>query len=300
MGNKLSRVLTIITGVGCKKARKIYHGGETCECIEINKEKYKLNIGAATAKEIAGHGGKILMIGRDEENLSHIREYIHKKIKCDLANILYEKLDLLNEKSVNKIVSLVPRKYPVWLVHSVGLGAQAYNLVGDNPYLPITNIPLDTLIKEYEVPIKSLLLLIRSLLPIFIKQKTTKIVVVSSMSGVRPYMYGFSHASAKAGLHNAVRSLALELYYRYKSIYVTEILPGIVDTGLYDSKAVVKSVCKIGESFGLIGKRKYSVNNLPLSPPASIAEAILFALQSEAHILSINMVAMGQFPHLGA
>jgi short-subunit dehydrogenase len=136
--------------------------------------------------------------------------------------------------------------------------------------------------------------------PIFQRGEETRIVVVTSMSGIRPYMYGYSHASAKAGIHHAVRSLTLELSYRYKSVYITEILPGIVDTGLYDSEEVIKSVREIGKTFGFFGENEYNQGNFPLMPPSAVAEAIVLALQSGAHILSINIVAHGQFVNIGA
>jgi len=297
--HKLKYVLIIVTGVGYKKANRIFHAGRTCELVQIEGVNYKVNIGAATAKLIAKTGAKICMVARNEQALFRLKEYICREINCDPGNVSYCNLDLLDENSVKDFISSLEKNRPIWLVHSIGLGAQAYTVNGDNPYLPFTKISPDVVIKEFEIPVKSLLLLTKNLEPIFRQQKETRIVVVTSMSGIRPYMYGYSHASAKAGIHHAVRSLTLELIYRYKSIYVTEILPGIVDTGLYDSEEVIKAVQEIGETFGFFENKKYNEKNFPLMSPSSVAEAIVLALQSDAHFLSINMVAHGQFVNMG-
>jgi len=300
MTNKLKDILIIVTGTGYKEAKRIFHDGETCELIEINGMKYKINVGAATAKAIAKIGGRVCMVSRTEEKLRNLRKYISNKTGCGKNNILYYVVDLLDEQSVKEFVSALSKERPIWLVHSIGLGAQAYKVRDDNPYLAITQTLPEMPTKEFETVVKSLLILAQNLLPIFKQQKETRIVVVSSMSGIRPYMYGYSHASAKAGIHHAIRSLALELNYLYRSIYVTEILPGIVDTGLYDSESVIKSVGDIGETFGFYGEKRYSEKNFPLTPPSAAADSIVLALQSSAHILSINMVAQGQFPNMGA
>ena len=112
------------------------------------------------------------------------------------------------------------------------------------------------------------------------------------MSSIRPYPLGFSHSSAKAGLHNAVRSLSLEL--TPQNIFFSEINPGMVDTGGYDSEEVKDSIRIISKSFG------YEYDELPLMPPESVAEAVMLCLESKAHILNIDLVSQGQIPHLGA
>lgn len=296
---KMKDPLILVTGVGYKKLERIFQGNKNAEIIEIDGIKHKINIGASTAKLLAKKGMKICMIARDDKVLSNIKEYICCETSCDKDNISYNALELLSNDSIKDFISSLGNEMPIWLVHSIGLGSQSYKIDGGNPYLPFKNITPDLVIKEFETPVKSLLLLMQNLEPIFRRQIETRIVVVTSMSGIRPYIYGYSHASAKAGIHHAVRSLSLELGYKYKSVFVTEILPGIVDTGLYDSENVIKSVQEIGKSFGFFGKKRYGANNFPLMPPSAVAEAILMALTSTAHILSINMVAHGQFPHMG-
>jgi short-subunit dehydrogenase len=132
----------------------------------------------------------------------------------------------------------------------------------------------------------------QSLLPIFKNQNESRLVIVSSMSSVRSVPFGFSHTSAKAGLHNASRSLALEL--NKSKIYVSEVMPGAVDTGLYDNEIVRKRIIEMAKMFG------YSYDEIPMMPPSSVADAVKICLESKSHILTINMVAQGQWPNLSS
>lgn len=296
---KNKNICVLVTGAGYKEAKRKFPNN-TAEIIKINGKEYKLNTGAVTAKLLVRNGFKVVMISRTKEVLANIKTHIIKETKCDPSIISYHAIDLLDENLIKQLIASLNKKETIWLVHSVGLGSQAYSLKGDNPYLPFTEITPEILIKEFEVPVKSLLLLIQNLLPIFKKQKETRIVIVNSMSAIRPYIYGYSHSSAKGGYHNAIRSLSLELSLLYKSIYITEILPGIVDTGLYDSNEVIKSVKEIAKTFGFYGKKEYNEKNFPLTSPSEIAKAILLSLELKAHVLSINIVAKDQFINMGA
>ena len=112
------------------------------------------------------------------------------------------------------------------------------------------------------------------------------------MSGLRSYPYGFSHSSAKGGLHSAVRSLSLEL--AKKNIFFSEVMPGIVDTGMYDNDIVIDTVQKIGKEFG------YDYDEIPKMSPFAIAEIVHTCISSSANILTISVVPNGQWPHTGA
>jgi short-subunit dehydrogenase len=280
--------ITIITGVG-------YRSSEGNHAItDIFGSKYvKANIGAWSALELAKLGQDVLMVSRSAEKLQAIKDSI-SHIAVRQGRVDYAAIDLLDKSAVIELVENLPNDKIVHLVHSVGLSSSAYRVKEDNPYLKVTDLPDELPVKEYEVVIKTLLYLVKYLMPRFVKQRESRIVVVSSMSSIRPFPLGFSHASAKAGLHHAVRSLALEL--NKKRIFVSEVMPGIVDTGMYDNSSVQSSVRTIGKAFG------YDYDNVPLPqmPPSEVAKAIILCFTSEAHILNIALVAKGQWPNLGA
>jgi hypothetical protein len=65
---------------------------------------------------------------------------------------------------------------------------------------------------------------------------------------------------------------------------------------MYDSKSVIKAMALIGKSYG------YDCNKTGIfcCKPTSVGKAVILALTAEAHLLSIDMVAKGQWPHYGS
>lgn len=286
--SKQNSALVIITGVGYKEvvARR-----KPASIKDIfNSPFVKPNIGSCVANELARIGFDVLILSRSVEKLRNICDAILRA--NGKAAIYYSVVDLLDERSLAKIIPIIRPYKEIHLVHSAGLGAASYKIKHGNPYQPLAKTPLNLPLLEFEIVVKSLLIIMKKLLPIFRRQSESRIVVISSMSSIRAYPYGFSHASAKAGLHHAVRSLALEL--NKSNIFVSEVLPGIVDTGFYDDPSVISAVKHIAKSFG------YNYGSLPKMHPIEVAKAVALCLTSNAHILSINLVAKGQWPHLGA
>lgn len=275
----------IILGVGYK-TNDSYDSSENVFC----SKNAKVNIGAACARKMAEAGHDLIIISRTPAKINKVKKdlltlYPGRKIEA-------KALDVLNAEEVNKFFDSLDKDCHYDYVHSAGLGAGGYHLKDDNPYLAIEEIPIDLPTKEFEVVVKSLLAFVRGFLPYFRNQDKSKVVVVNSMSGIRPYPLGFSHSSAKAGLHNAVRSLTLEL--NKENIYFSEINPGMADTGFYDGETVIEAVQKISKEFG------YNYDELPQMSPYEVADAVKLCLESSAHILEVNMVSEGQFPHCGA
>jgi len=250
----------------------------------------KINIGCAIAKYLAEKGFNLILVSTTESKLKKIQHDIHELY----PNVIIEcfAINILDEKTTEVFFDGLLHDRTYTYIHCAGLSAGNYKLKNDNPYLPIEEIPVDLPIEEFTSVVKSLLLMVRGFLPFFNKQKLSKVIVVNSMSGTRSYPYGFSHSSAKGGLHNAVRSLSLELAKR--NIYFSEIMPGIVDTGMYDSDIVIDTVKKIGREFG------YDYNDLPQMNPLAIAEIVHTCIISDANILSVSVVPNGQWPHTGA
>lgn len=281
--------LVIISGVGFRIKKEFSKRNYVINNVFDDDNVYQ-NIGLASAKILAEKGYNLLLISRTQNKLELIKKSLLNI--NPYINVHFRAVNLLNEEDVKIMFSKLPKYENYSYVQSAGLSAGGYELKDDNPYLKIEDLPLDLPVKEFEVVIKSLLLCVKCLLPIFKTQAQSKIIVINSMSGIRSYPRGFSHSSAKGGLHSAIRSLSLEL--DKKNIYLSEINPGIVETGAYESEKVKEAVREISKDFG------YSYKNLPKINPISVAEAVLLCLESNSNILTINMVPKGQWKHLGA
>ena len=275
----------VIAGTGYK----VNNDFDSSENI-FESRNVKINIGCAIAKYLAERGFNLILISTTESKL--------EKITNDLSflypNIIVEyfAVNILDEEKTKIFFNELPHNRIYTYVHCAGLSAGNYKLKNDNPYLPIEEIPVNLPIEEFSTTVKSLLLMVRGFLPFFKRQKNSRVIVINSMSGVRPYPYGFSHSSAKGGLHSAVRSLSLEL--AKQNIYFSEIMPGIVDTGMYDNDMVIETVRKIGKEFG------YDYDDIPKMNPFSVAEIVHTCIISSANILTITVVPNGQWPHISA
>ncbi len=250
----------------------------------------KVNIGAAVARTLASKGFNLIVVSRTREKAERLAKDLTQQFPE--RRIIGRSVDILKEDEVAGFAASLDENESYAYVHSAGLSTGSYHLENDNPYLPIESTPTQLPTLEFDAVVRSLLLMIRALLPRLARMGSSRVVVVSSMSGIRSYPLGYSHASAKAGLHAAVRALALELAPR--GVLISEVLPGIVDTGLYDNPVVQRAVREIGGYFGWTGE------HVPQMTPYAVAEAVALCMTSPAHVLSINMVADGQWPHQGA
>jgi NAD(P)-dependent dehydrogenase (short-subunit alcohol dehydrogenase family) len=249
----------------------------------------KPNIGACIALKAAQAGYIVSIAARTEAKLFQVRDSILKRLPE--ANITHHKLDLAEPERVRKLAEELPSEAEVDLVQCAGSSAGSFTVKDDNLFFKVEDTPLDLPSVEFDAAVKSLLILVQSFLPRLRKQRSSRIVVLTSMSGIRAIPYGFSHCAAKAGVHQAVRSLSLEL--NPFGIRVCEVAPGIMDTGYYDTPSVDCAVRSMGPTFGY----HYGPGELPKADPMAAAEAAVLCLTSNAHILSVNLVADGQFPH---
>lgn len=191
------------------------------------------------------------------------------------------------------MIDSIPSDMPLHWVQSAGLGAGTVQLKDDNPYLLIDDLNEELIEAELSV-LTNTIRLLKLLLPRFRKQKETRVCIVSSMSAIRSVVSGSMHMAAKGAISRFANAANIEL--DKERIFITDIRPGIVDTGMYDSKVVRDIVAIMGKNYGY----DYSKSGIFCAPPSAVGKAILTALVSDAHILGINMVARGQWPHEGS
>ena len=293
----------IITGCGIKpvehKFKDIVTGEDSHDSIVVDKKEMKLNIGAGTAFVLAANGATIHMVSRIEEKLRILKEQIVKILDVPEENVEYSAVDLFAEKSIDNFVKKLPKDKPIYWVQSIGLGAGAYKVKDNNPYLHIEDISPELLEKESTIVLKGTHILMQKLLPILREQnkkfKTdSRIAVISSMSAIRGYPLGGTHCAAKGAISRYTNSAMLDFWK--EKIYITDVRPGAVDTGMYDNKVVQKAVLDIDKEYG----NYWNKNGITLASPISVGYAINTIFSVPAHITSVNLVAKGQFPNEGS
>jgi NAD(P)-dependent dehydrogenase (short-subunit alcohol dehydrogenase family) len=296
---KQSKKRIIITGCGYKPLKHTFYDKTTREpshnSIYVDGVDMKLNIGAAIAYVLASQGATVHMISTTEEKLKNIKKDIIKKTGCNAKNVEYSVVNMLDEKSVSSFVESLPKDKTLHWVQSIGLGAGAYKVKDGNPYLPLEDISTELLEKESSVVLKGTHIMVQKLLPVFKKQKETRIIIISSMSAIRSYARGGTHCAAKGAIGRYSNAAMLELWK--DNIYVTEMRPGGVDTGGYDNQIVQESILKIDKSYG----GEWDKGEIRLAQPIAVANAVALVFNTPGgHITSINLVGKGQIPHEGS
>ncbi len=291
-------IRVIVTGCGYKPLQREFcdhlSGLPTHSEIILNGIRCKLNIGAAIACTLSQNGYIVHMISKTEKSLLNLKQEFCSRFHCLPDTIEYSAFDLLDSDQVNNFVVDLPKDKPIYWVQSIGLSAGSYQVKDDNPYLPIEDIDAELIEAESRTLLRGTHLLAKKLVPLFRKQKETRVVIITSLSAIRSYDIGATHCASKAALDTYTEVLRLALSKEH--IFVTTIRPGIVDTGMYDHPAVIAAVKHVGAEYGW----SYTDNQIPLITPLAIGKLVREVLSSEAHITSINLVARGQWPHEGS
>lgn len=173
-------------------------------------------IGGAIAEAFAAEGGAVVATGRSRDRLAELAE------RCRDAPATVETIagDLTDEAFA---AGLAQAAAPVdVLVNCVGWVRHAPFLESD---------PADWE-KAWRLNVHSILVLTRLVARDMARRKTGQIVNLGSVLGDRVYRYTLFYAATKHALRGISRGLRLELAEH--GVKVTEIAPGLVETGLLD------------------------------------------------------------------
>jgi NAD(P)-dependent dehydrogenase (short-subunit alcohol dehydrogenase family) len=213
----------------------------------------------------------------------------------------FKETNLLNKDSVKDLVKDVERlkkekNLPVHLVHYGGMSGIDSKVclpketVALNPW----EVPSDAFGPYVEANCTSLLNITQEMKRLFNQQVVSKIVIISAISAIRTKRLHTLDAVQKSAIHAMARSMALDL--TKEKIYVTEIMPGITDTGFYDDDETFKAMQLASRELGY----EYDENNFPVFKPQKVGEAVAFALDTDAYVRELILMPYGQYPHLGA
>ena len=174
-------------------------------------------IGKAVAQECASQGAQVVLTARRFEELENVR--------LSLANPdqhLSVIADITDETQVEKAYAKVlENKGRIdWLINNAGLSQRAL----------ITETTMQTERTIMEVDYFSQVFLTKTVLPTFLKQKSGRVVFVSSIAGLLGTQYRASYSAAKAAIHMWANSLRAEV--AEDGVNVSVVFPGFVKTNV--------------------------------------------------------------------
>lgn len=205
-------------------------------------------IGGATVEAFAVAGDHVIATGRSEAHLKALRG------RCAGGAVETMAGDLTDPVFVDRLVG---HAEPIdVLVNAAGWARHA-------PFLD--NDPADWQ-KSWEINVQALLVLSQAVARGMTRRRSGHIINISSVLADRVYPYTLFYAATKHAVRAISRGLRIEL--AASGIKVTEVAPGLVDTGLLgevDHPAVIAA---------------YAARKHPPLQPADIADTIVAATRA--------------------
>ena len=173
-------------------------------------------IGEGIVKRLYDEGSEII--------IADIRKDLAENLinNLDKSQVSFFKADLSKEEEIKKLMEFTMNKWGSldFLINNAGI-EDGYTLA-DQTY--------EAYRKTMKVNMDAPFLCSKYALPLLEKSKTPRIVMITSIQGIRGYKGNISYNTAKGGLINMTRVLAVEL--AEKNILVNSVAPGFINTPL--------------------------------------------------------------------
>lgn len=175
-------------------------------------------IGEALAYSFAKKGAKLILSGRNESALEHVKT--NCLLFTDDCSVLA--FDMLALEKFSAIVQKAKNFYGRidYLCNNAGISQRSLIIE--------TSLEIDR--KVMELDYFSQVALTKEILPTFIEQRSGHIVVISSVAGKYGFHYRSAYSAAKHALVGFFETLRLEL--KDNPVYVTLVYPGRIHTNI--------------------------------------------------------------------
>ena len=190
-------------------------------------------IGAAVARELAGRGADVSLIGRDPARLEATRRELESRFG---RRALAAPADVTDAAAVSRAIlhaveALGP---PYALVNNAGAAESAAFLDSDDRLWR----------RMLDANLMGAVFCCRAVLPAMCARREGRIVNVASTAGLKGYRFVSAYAAAKHALVGLTRSLALET--ARDGITVNAVCPGYTDTELL-AESVRRAAARTGK-----------------------------------------------------
>lgn len=285
--------IVVITGAGLKAASMTFKTGIPATIIEHEGHPHKMNASAGVAKVLSSEY-RCVVTGYDDGHLETIRGQMqgeHETLTLDL------KLKNDAERLADRVSTLKTQTgLPVHVVHYGGASDTPTELPWNSVFGHCRDMPGEAIPHLVANNCTTMLHLFQALdkKGIFHTQSVTKFILVSAITSLRTKLCHAIDAAQKGAGHALARSMALDL--TPEGIYITEIMPGITDTGFYDNPRTLEFLLTSSAAMGY----SWTSDTVPVFTAEVIGEAVQYVLNARAHIRELSLMPFGQYPQLGA
>tara|TARA_B100001123_G_scaffold440711_1_gene580339 strand:- start:286 stop:1071 length:786 start_codon:yes stop_codon:yes gene_type:complete len=173
-------------------------------------------IGAGIVKRLYDEGVEIIIADLRKE----LAEELIKKVDNDKGNISFFQVDVSNEKEIIELFNFTKKKWGKLDILVNNAGIEDGYLLKDQTY--------EKFKKTININMDASFLTSKNALSLFEKAGGGRIIMITSIQGIRGYKGSIAYNTAKGGLINMTRVLAVEL--AEKNILVNSVAPGFIDT----------------------------------------------------------------------
>lgn len=234
-------------------------------------------IGQAVARTLASEGANVVVTDAHPKRCVEVADDIRKTTGKETLGL---QLDVTNHQQVDEVVKQTIAKF--------GRVDILVNNAGINKLSPVWEMDDETWDLVLNINLKGTFMCTRAVLPAMIKQRSGRIVSISSVAGLAPESEGGSHYSAaKAGILGFTRGVANEVA-KY-NILVNAVAPGFVPNPFLARIYPADALRKLEESVPL--KRAQT--------PQDIATATLWLVADENQSVTGQCLCVsgGMFMH---
>ena len=228
-------------------------------------------IGNSIVEKFYSEGAKVLGTGTNEEKLN--------KIKSDFNGMILKKFDISKHDEIEEFVDMVCEDLegcPEILINNAGI-------TKDNLSLRMSQTDWQ---KVIDINLTSTFLLCKYFLKRMIKNKSGKIINITSVVGHTGNVGQVNYAASKSGIIGMSKSLALE--YAKKNININCISPGFIKTNMTD---------KIDPKFKELILAKIPSNKL--GEPADVANVAAFLSSEMSNYITGETIHVNGGMYLG-
>ena len=219
-------------------------------------------IGYATAELCLRKGAKVIITGRNQENL----ENAHNKLLKISSEVIAHNVDVSQESEITRSLQEVHEAY-----------GRIDGLVNNAPSIhtgKIVDLDLSAWKTNFKANLDAVFLTTKTVLPWMIDAQKGAIVNVASVVGLKGVAYMSAYGAAKAGLINFSRASAVEAA---PNVRVNCVIPGAVLTPATKRAIPVKKM--MDETIKAIPMKR-------IAQPIELAHPIVFLLSSDASFIT--------------
>lgn len=288
------KAIAVITGAGIKPATQFFKEGMPATLIDVDGQPHKMNAAAGVAA-VLNQNYQCVITGYNQDHLNALAS-------AKLTNPhLVQQVNLLNRNEVAELAKTVmdlkkKTGLPVHVVHYGGASDTQTPLPNGSVFGHVREMPgaaIPDLVANNCTTMMNLFQVLDQE-GIFRDQEVTKFILVSAITSLRTKLCHGIDAAQKGAGHALIRSMALDL--TPEKIFVTEIMPGITDTGFYDNPKTLEFLLSSSAAMGY----SYTPETVPVFSAEVIGDAVEYALNARAHIRELSLMPYGQYPQLGA